>query len=553
MSKRTILIVILIALALCAILATVTAIVGVVGWAIFSPGQEGTFSFSTRATTSRERGSGTLRLVGSLPPTLDPAIVQDSTSAEYIVHLFSGLVSLDADLNVIPDLASEWAVDPTGVVYTFVLRSEASFADGRSITADDVVYSWERALAPSLASPVALAYLGDVVGARAFASGENDHVVGVRALDVHTLEVEIEAPRAYFLPKLTYPVAFVVDREQVEDEGDAWMASPNGSGPFILDELSMERIVLVRNDRYHRRLPYLERIEYLMGSGLPMTMYENGQLDLVGVSADEMDRVTDPYNPLSRELLSSAELSVHYLGFNIDQPPFDDIKVRQAIAMAIDRESLAKLVLNGTALPAHGIMPPGLPQYSDQVEGLVFDPKGARERLAESCYVQGAQVLPEIVLTEVGTSGYMSATSRAVLHMLEENLGIIARVEQVEWGDFLSDLNRQRYGFFVAGWMADYPDAQNFCDLLFHSASSQNHSGYSNPMVDQLLERAGLSQDEGERAALYRQAEELILQDAPWIPLTHGLNHFLVKPYVHGVNYGASLYPWLTDVYIEDD
>ena len=509
--------------------------------------------------TLRPAPAGTLRLSGTMPPTLDPAMAQDSTSAEYIVHLFSGLVTLDADLQVVPDLADGWELDAEGRVYTFFMHPDAVFHDGRPITAQDVVYSIERACDPALGSPVALTYLGDIVGVHEYAQGEATSIRGLRALDAHTLEIEIDAPKAFFLAKLTYPTAFVVDGEQIEREGRAWMAQPNGSGPFRLESISPSgrggRIVLVVHEAHRSALggaPALQRVEYLLDGGVPITMYENDEIDIVGVPPTEIERVLDPYNPLFAEHVVEPELSVQYIGLNAAMPPFDDVLVRQAFAHAIDRDRLADLVLKNTAQPAAGILPPGMPGFNPDLEGLRYDPERARELLGQSRY-GSAEALPEIRLTISGTSGRMPQFTSAIVAMLEESLGIEVLVEQVEWPYFLRDMNERRYMAFSAGWIADYPDPENFIDVLFHSASAQNHTGYANPEVDRLLETARVANgdDPVARLALYQQAEQLIVADAPWIPLTHGLNYVLVKPHVRGYRGSAGLYPWLAHIYLE--
>ncbi|NLG26355.1 MAG: peptide ABC transporter substrate-binding protein [Chloroflexi bacterium] len=517
--------------------------------AFFRAGERPTAVTSQPLTSSATRSAATgdtLRVFGGEPVTLDPAMVQDSTSAQYVVHLFSGLVTLDRKLEVVPDLATRWDVSSDGLIYTFELRPDATFGDGTPITAEDFVYSIERACSPELGSPVAPVYLGDIVGAAEYNAGLADHIAGLEAVEPHRLRVTIDAPKAYFLAKLTYSTAFVVDRRQIEREGAAWERHPNGSGPFALDTLTGDEIVLVRNDRYYGSAPLLARVEFVLSGGMPMTMYESDQLDIVGVSAYDIERVQDPDNPLNAELVVAPELSVEYLGLNVNLPPFDDLAVRQAFACAIDRDKLANLVLKGPAFPAVGILPPSLPDHNVDLAGLPFDPDRARALLAGSRY-GGPENLPEIVLTIDGTSGYMSSMAEAVLGMVEENLGIEMRVEQVEWPYFLRDLNAQRYQMFSSGWIADYPDSQDFLDILFHSASSQNHTGYRNPAVDALLERARVA-PEAERTALYRQAEELIVNDATWIPLTHGSTATLVKPYVQGFPASANMYPWLKEI-----
>ncbi|NLT73329.1 MAG: peptide ABC transporter substrate-binding protein [Chloroflexi bacterium] len=509
----------------------------------------------SEAETQDERthSGGTLRLAGDLPPALDPAMVQDSTSALYVVHLYSGLVTLSADLEVVPDLALSWDVVDDGRTYVFDLNPAASFADGTPITAEDFVYSWERACSPALGSPVAVAYLGDIAGVADYASGRADSISGLEVRDTHTLAVTIDAPKAYFLAKLTYPVAMVVDRTRVEQGGERWFLDPNGSGPFTLEETSEDLIVLERNRRYSGDPARLDRVEFYVSGGLPITMYENDQLDIADVYSDELDRVMDPHNPLSAEVHVADELSIEYLAMDVTRPPFDDVAVRRAILKAIDREKLATLVLNNSATPGRGILPPGLmPIDPDPAAGLmVFDPEEARRILASSRYAAEGE-MPEIVLSISGTSGYMPSMVRAVLAMLEENLGLEVSVEQVEWSSFLEDLNQRRYTFYSSGWIADYPDPQNFVDLLFHSESAQNHTGYANSEVDALLEEARVEMDPDRRMALYADAEVMILEDAPWVPLAHGVSYTLVKPYVEGYSPSASLSPWLRDLYFEE-
>ncbi len=496
---------------------------------------------------------GTLRLAGDLPPTLDPAMVQDNTSALYVVHLFSGLVRLNQDLEIVPELATGWDMEDQGRTYVFHLNPDATFADGTPISAEDVVRSWERACSPELASPVAPSYLGDIVGVEAFSLGQATFIEGLDVRDPHTLAVTIDAPKAFFLAKLTYPAALLVDVADIGRQGRRWMLNPNGSGPFVLDTLTEDLIVLRRNPRYYGEGPLVDRVEFVVNGGLPITMYENDQLDIVSVWGDELDRVMDPYNPLSEQLHVAPELSTEYLAMDVTRPPFDDVAVRQAVLKAIDREKLATLVLNNSAVPGRGILPPGLvtadPDPASEV--MAYDPVEARRLLASSPYSAPGN-MPAIVLSISGTSGYMPPITEAVVAMLEENLGLVVTVEQIDWPDFLQDLNERRYALYSSGWIADYPDPQNFVDLLFYSKSSQNHTGYASAEVDALLEQARVEQDEERRAAIYVQAELAILRDAPWVPLTHGVAYTLVKPWVQGYSSGAGLYPWLKDVYLSD-
>ena len=501
------------------------------------------------ATRAVPVAGGELRIQGEPPVTLDPALVQDAQSATYVVEIFSGLVTLDENLEVAPDLAERWEVSEDGRTYTFHLRGDARFQSGRPVTAADVEYSLTRACSPSLGSTVAASYLNDIEGARAVMQGEASTISGIRVIDERTISLTIDAPKAYFLAKLTYPTAFVVDRQNVA-EGGSWSEHPNGTGPFRLAQWTDERIVLKRNPHYYRGAARLEQVTFVLAGGDPVTMYENDELDIAQVGLTAIDRVLDPSNPLNQELTIIPRLDVQYLAMNPEVPPFDDVRVRQAIAHAIDRQRLAKVVLKGTVDAAEGILPPGMPGYRPEFRGLAFDPDRARELLRQSAYGDAAD-LPEIVLHTSGTGGTLPPTVEAIVAMLRTNLGVEVLVEQTAWDRFLMDLTERRYGFFLTGWIADYPDPQNFLDILFHSQSRDNHSAYANAEVDRLLEEARVEQDREKRLELYQQAETLIVEDAAWVPLWHGRDYVLTKPYVKGAVYSASIRPWLNDVYVE--
>ncbi|HXF52312.1 MAG TPA: peptide ABC transporter substrate-binding protein, partial [Dehalococcoidia bacterium] len=296
-------------------------------------------------------GKKVLRIPGSDPITLDPAVAQDVESATYIVEIFGGLVTLDENLNVVADLAEEvptkenGGISPDGTVYTFHIRQDAFFHDRRPVTAEDVKYSWERALDPSTASVVAEFYLGDIVGARDKARGRAEEVSGIEVVDDRTLRVTIDAPKPYFLQKLTYPTAFVVDRREIESNPRNWTLKPNGTGPFKLKEWRLgERIVLEANKDYHLGAPKIDEVQFLLAGG-GLSAYEAGEVDISGVPLDDTERIQDPSEPLNAEYHTADDLSIFYIGFNTERPPFDDVKVRQAFAMSIDREKINEVVL----------------------------------------------------------------------------------------------------------------------------------------------------------------------------------------------------------------
>ena len=260
---------------------------------------------------------------------IDPAKSRRG-AGDIVGAIFSGLVKLDTDLKVVADAAEKWKVSDDGTVFTFTLRDNVTFHDGRPVTAEDFKYSWERALDPATDSPVAYTYLGDIVGSDGMINGWATSLEGVKVLDERTLQVTIKDAFPYFLSKLTYPTSFVVDRANVES-GEEWTDTPNGTGAFKVKAWEKDRLlVLERNEDWYGGVPALAHVVYRIFAGSPMQMYENGEIDLVNVSIYNVDRARDPANALNSHLRDGTSLCTSYLGFNVTQPPFDDPKVRQA-------------------------------------------------------------------------------------------------------------------------------------------------------------------------------------------------------------------------------
>ncbi len=516
--------------------------------------ETGTTGSPSPEKETAEKPSGTTKLAdeqmfvlpGGDPPTMDPHLSGDATSADYVVEIFSGLLAYDRDLNLVPDIAESYEVSEDGLIYTFKIRAEAVFQDGRSIRAEDFKWSFERACDPATGSATADTYLGDIIGCRAKLQGQADEVEGVVVVDDLTLQLTIDEPKGFFLAKMTYPTAYVLDRENVESGSD-WFTQPNGSGPFKLDTFAPEQgvIILAKNDNYYREpKPILERVVYVIGNPInPMTGYEEDltQLGLPGVpyhaipvGTDNLSRVTDPNSPLSKELATTNALSVFYIGFNVNKPPFDDVKIRQAFNLALDKRRMVKLIFQDTVPVANGIVPPNMPGYQNpDLSDYEFDPERARQLIAESSY-EDVTELPDVTLNVSGAGVGTSSIVEAIIASYEENLGLQINVEQTPWAQFLTDLNSPDipYQMYQLGWIADYPDPQNFLEILFHSQSAQNHGHYSNPEVDALLDQARGTQDVADRLALYQQAEQMILDDAAWIPIYFDVENWLVKPYV---------------------
>lgn len=470
-----------------------------------------------------------LFLTAGQPRTLDPAITH-SGAAGSVGGIFSGLVGLDTNLQVYPEIASGWEVSQDGTVYTFYLRQDAAFHDGRPVTADDVIFSWQRAAHPDSGSDTVATYLGDIIGVDEVTAGQAEQISGLKAIDDHTLEVRIDAPKPYFLSKLTYPVAYVVDRHNVSQPD--WEHAPNGSGPFLLQEWRDDEVlILARNDHYYLQPAAVSYVVYYMGAGIPMTMYEKDQIDLVGIGGGNLERAQDPNNPLSSDLRMGTNMCTSYVGFNNRLAPFDNTLVRQAFSYAVDRQKLVDGLYQGNVLAAAGPLPPGMPGYTGDIDGPRFDPEKARALLAQAGYADPG-TFPTVTFT---TSGYGSVGPlvTALITMWQDNLGVTVEPLLLDPFNYLDELYSGNVGnIFNSGWCADYPDPENFLDVLFHSTSEQNLMGFHNPEIDGLLESARIEQDIKHRLDQYQGIEQRIVAESPAIFLNHSLSAVLVKPHV---------------------
>lgn len=502
----------------------------------------GSANSNAKAPSSSVKG-GELKLAGDDPLTLDPALAFDTSSAEYIVEVFGGLVQLDKSLKVIPDIAQDMpTVSDDGKTYTFKLRSDVVFQNSnRRVTAQDFKYSMERAASPDTASPTADQYLGDIVGAKDMIRGKAKEISGIKVVDDQTLQITIDAPKPYFLAKLTYPTAFVVDKQQIDSDKRNWTRHPNGTGPFMLKEWKIgESITLVANPRYHLGVPKVGQLSFSLAGGSPLTQYENGEIDIAGVGINDIERVRDKNEPLNKEFVNKPELDTFYVAFNNQKAPFDDPKVRKAFAEAIDKQKLVDVILKNVISPANGILPPGMPGFNKDLQGFSFNPDDAKQLIQQSKY---AGKLPPIQFTTSGQGADVGPVDDAILQMWKDNLGITVEVQQVEAATFFDEVRKGSYQMWDAGWAADYPDPENFLDINFYSQSKLNDAKYSNQQVDSMLEQARTEQDSTKRLQEYQQIEQAIMNDAPWVPLFYGQSNIVVKPYVKGYDVVGMIIP----------
>jgi oligopeptide transport system substrate-binding protein len=491
-----------------------------------------------------------LRMTWYDPITLDPGMTSVEPSWMIIGQLFSGLVALNAELDVVPEVAQSWEVLEGGTQYIFHLRDDVRWSDGQPVTAEDFVYAWRRALDPALGSLNA-SYLFDIKGARSYHQGQvSDPIcVGVQALDPVTLLVELEGPTSYFPQLLTRPPLYPVPRHGLEAHGDNWTKMKHlvTNGPFTLVRWERgHRIDLARNPGYRGEFTgNVQEVALTLDIPSPLeelAMYEADRLDAMSFSWFPEAALRRQWH--SGEYFSSPMLLTLYLGFNVRRPPFDDPRVRQALAMAIDKEGLANAVLMGHSLPAMGgFLPPGMPGHAPSI-GLPFDPERARCLLSEAGYPTG-QNFP--VVRCLRRSDLFKTECDYIRAQLHKNLGINAEWQTTKVGRVLERLDSRPPHLGLASWGVDYPDPDNPLTVGVH----KRWTGWQNQNYTELLEQARRIINQAERIRLYQEADRILIEEAPVVPLLYGRHHLWVKPWVS--KYPVSVIHWFfwKDVVIE--
>jgi oligopeptide transport system substrate-binding protein len=514
-------------------------------------------------------------VIGSEPPSLDPALAMDVDSHFFIEQMFVGLTGFDQNGSVVPELAIDWSESNDGLIWTFKLRDDihwvhrdpntGEFEDLGPVTAQDVTYGVARTLDPNTASDYAYV-LYPIKGAAALNSADPNAEdfeeiaagLGVSASDETTVVFELEAPAAYFPSIAALWVAYPQPQAAIEQWGDNWTEAGLivTNGPYSLRQWTHgAEIWLEKNPRWIKAQEV--QIELFGGpiiqeASTAMTMYENNEIDMMGVPGwsppmPDLDRIKADAQ-LSAELLIAPTTCTYYYGFLNTKPPFDDPLVRKAFAAAIDRRSLVENVTKGEELPAHSLVPPGVfgsvaddptigaflleASYADQLVQ-------AQEWLVEAGYPNGEGI--DILLMH-NTSEAQALIAQAIQAMWQEAFPRAqVAIENQEFGVYLSTLQpdspiEEKPNVYRTGWCADYPDSNNWLNEVYNSQSGQNFARYSNPEFDALVEEAALESDPVRRETLYRQAESIFIdQDMPIAPIYHYTFVRLYKPWLEPV------------------
>ena len=504
------------------------------------------------AGPSEQLAYGTLRIEGSEPVTLDPAHVRDTGASSYVQEIFAGLTRIGPDLSVKPDLASGWTVSTDGLTYTFTIRPEATFHDGRQLNAADVLWSWTRALNPETGSLSGPVFLEDIQGAAAYAAGEAASVSGLRVLGWRRLEITLTSPLSFFPGKLSAGPTLVVDRFNVAT-GDDWWRSPNGSGPYRLAEWQPESHITLRRAATASWLAGgPEVVEFLqLDVGEDLLRYESDALDLVAIGGSNLDRFRDPNEPRNGQLLSTPDLAFQHVGFNTTLAPLDDVHVRRALALATDRAFINEVVLTGTQREANGVIPPGLPGHRPDFAGLSFDLKAAGAELEKSSY-GSAGAVPQITVVAPGEGISGNPFLEFIIDPWRTDLGLDVVIELRSFNDLVETLDEPDHDIqaFFLGWSADFPDASNFTDELFGSDRPDNSWRFSDAIVDDLIVKARHAATDAERLGHYEAIEDRVISQGVLIPLMFYVSHELVQPWVEGYVGRPMTREWLTELTI---
>jgi ABC-type transport system substrate-binding protein len=472
--------------------------------------------------------NGTLRYLGGPAKSLDPARIADASDVQLLLQLYAGLTRMDENGEPYPSLAESWENSKDGLTYTFHLRPGLTFSDGSSLTAPDVRRSWLRLLDPGTGA-TAPDVLSVIVGARQRAAGGPEDGVGINAPDDATLVVRLEQPAGYFPAITATPATFVVPRNATPD--DRWQTAAHfvGSGPYVIERLDGDDLVLRANSRYVAGAPPIRELRWVASiDGDSVTAFANDQLDLAPVGSADAGWISYDAD-LGRHLHRSAAMTVQYLGFDTTRPPFDDARVRQAFALALDRRRLVELSLGTAAVPAGSVVPPALQQDGSALAAPPppADPEQARRLLDEAGYADRAKLGAITVDSTALDVRPIVATWRSVL-------GVDVSVETMNFRDYLDALDHHPPQVFTINWIADYPSPHALYSLLLAPGAASNYGHWQDDQFAELLAHAGAAEGAAQETA-YAAVDARVDDQAPLIPWSYDAGWWLVRDGLTGL------------------
>ncbi len=493
--------------------------------------------FSSRATAG-QTNTFSYPIV-TIPTTLDPGKVEDGDTIDLLQQCYEGLVGWDENSKVAHRLATGWDVSKDGRIYTFHLRKGVKFHNGREMTADDFKWCIERNCNPAVTSTTAATYLAEIVGVKDRLANKAKEVSGVKVVDPYTLTITIDKARPYWIGKMTYPVAFVFAKEALTDPTKPITEKSQmvGTGGFKFDEVRPEtEISFVPNKDYYEGAPKIDKLRrpYIGDAPVRLMKYKNGEIDIVQLERQDVATLEkDPQ--FKNDLKYFDRPSVWYVGLNCNvNPAFKDVRVRRAVAMAIDKETIVNKILGGINKTANGIVPPGVFGHRDQTNAIKFDPAKAKALLAEAGHADGKGMTGLEIYCRNNRPD-ITLVAETICSQLKQNLGLDVTVHPMEWGAYLAKHDKHEIPFFHMRWGADYLDAENFLSTLLADYGNENKLNYNNAKFNALCAKADASLDPNERLKLYAEAEDIALQDAAFIPIYFQRDAELIRPRLQGL------------------
>lgn len=474
------------------------------------------------------------------PETLDPAVMTGVTEHNLAMALFEGLTTLHpATMQPIPGAAEWWEVSDDGLVYTFHLRKDGKWSNGDPVTAEDFRWSWERALSPEMTECQYTEMFHPIRGAEAYYAARvaqkpaDWKSVGVEVLDPLTIRITLGNPTPYFLEIAAFETLMPVHRASVEKHGKQWTEPGKcvGNGPFALEVWKpRDRIELVPNPHWwNRRIVRLERMVVgpIDDQSTAYLRYLEGSVDWIrSIGASKVEEAQS--HP---DYYVSPYLGSYFFRFNVTRKPFDDARVRKAFAQAIDKKAICETVLKAGQSPATGVVAPGIPGYPE-LQGLPYDPRRARELLAEAGYPEG-RGFPQVELL-YNTSESHKQVCEQMVEMWKTVLGVKIQLANREWKVYLEDTRKQNYQVVRGAWIADYQDPSTFLDM-WCKGRGNNNTGWSSERYDDLLLRSTRELDPKKRYALLQEAERILcVEELPILPLYYYVNQGMLRPRVKG-------------------
>lgn len=511
------------------------------------------FAQATHPTTGEQLATNqtfTYRVLDEFP-SIDPNLIEDVEGSNVGRNLFEGLFNDDAEGNSIPGVALDFTASDDGLVYTFKLRPEAMWSDGKPVTAHDFVYSWRRAADPVTASEYQW-YMGllAIENVDEVMAGEmTPDQLGVTAIDDHTLEVRLHTALPYFTQMLSHTTTFPVPQWAIEEHGDQWTQPGNmvSNGAYVLSErVPQEKIVMTRNANYwDNENTTIETVTALIinDENAALTRYLAGEFDYTEVPAGQYPRMEAEYPDQAH---SVPDLCTYYYNINLTEtghPALQDVRVRQALSLAIDRDIIVNNVLAGGQVPAYSLTHWAVagfevPESEWATKTQAERNEAAKALLAEAGYGPGGEPLSfELIYN---TSEAHATVAVAMTQMWKQTLGVDTSLANMEWQTYLTARGEQDYQIARAGWCADYNEASSFLDIL-QSESGYNDSKYVNEAFDAHLAAARTSDDP---QAEYQAAEAILMEDLPIIPLYFYARVFMLDDEVMGWPYENAQQNW---------